>query len=142
LELLAPAGNWQALVAAIENGANAVYLGGPVFNARHSAENFTIEMIKQAVEYAHLREKMTRPYIRRVCPPYHSNEYRFPSGFAKPEIFQGDGSARSWTREYIPNQPAPDRWYPQWSHEYRYSSRLRLPPSEDNHPLPDQLEWN
>jgi putative protease len=55
LELLAPAGNWQALVAAIENGANAVYLGGPVFNARHSAENFTIEMIKQAVEYAHLR---------------------------------------------------------------------------------------
>ena len=55
MELLAPAGNWQALVAAIENGANAVYLGGPVFNARHSAENFTIEMIKQAVEYAHLR---------------------------------------------------------------------------------------
>lgn len=56
MELLAPAGNWQALVAAIENGANAVYLGGPVFNARHSAENFTTGMIKQAVEYAHLRK--------------------------------------------------------------------------------------
>ena len=56
MELLAPAGNWQALVAAIENGANAVYLGGPAFNARHSAENFTMEMIKQAVEYAHLRK--------------------------------------------------------------------------------------
>jgi putative protease len=56
LELLAPAGSWLALAAAIENGADAVYLGGPAFNARHSAENFTVDMIKKAVEYAHLRD--------------------------------------------------------------------------------------
>jgi len=53
---LAPAGSWLALAAAIENGADAVYLGGPAFNARHSAENFTVDMIKKAVEYAHLRD--------------------------------------------------------------------------------------
>ena len=39
-ELLAPAGDWEALVAAVENGADAVYLGGKLFNARHSAGNF------------------------------------------------------------------------------------------------------
>ncbi|MGB4302457.1 MAG: DUF3656 domain-containing protein [Syntrophomonadaceae bacterium] len=56
MELLAPAGNWSALVAAIENGADAVYLGGPTFNARQSADNFTIDMMRKAVEYAHLRD--------------------------------------------------------------------------------------
>jgi len=55
LELLAPAGNWDALAAALENGADAVYLGGQDFNARQSAGNFTVDMIKKAVEYAHLR---------------------------------------------------------------------------------------
>ncbi len=39
-ELLAPAGGQEALVAAVENGADAVYLGGPLFNARLSASNF------------------------------------------------------------------------------------------------------
>lgn len=55
MELLAPAGNWDALIAAVENGADAVYLGGQAFNARQSADNFTLDMIKKAVEYAHLR---------------------------------------------------------------------------------------
>jgi len=56
LELLAPAGNWDALVAALENGADAVYLGGKAFSARQFADNFTLDMIKKAVEYAHLRD--------------------------------------------------------------------------------------
>ncbi|HWP97057.1 MAG TPA: DUF3656 domain-containing protein [Syntrophomonadaceae bacterium] len=54
MELLAPAGNPQALRAAIANGADAVYLGGQQFSARHSAENFTREEIKEAILYAHL----------------------------------------------------------------------------------------
>ena len=56
LELLAPAGNWDALVAALENGADAVYLGGKAFSARQFADNLTLDMIKKAVEYAHLRD--------------------------------------------------------------------------------------
>ncbi len=54
-ELLAPAGNWESLVAAVENGADAVYLGGRLFNARQSAGNFTREELARAVEFAHVR---------------------------------------------------------------------------------------
>lgn len=54
-ELLAPAGNWEALVAAVQNGADAVYLGGKQFNARHSADNFDDVALARAVEYAHVR---------------------------------------------------------------------------------------
>lgn len=60
-EILAPAGNYEAFLAAIENGADAVYLGGAEFNARHHADNFTMSDIERALEYAHLRGK--RVYI-------------------------------------------------------------------------------
>ena len=55
VELLAPVGSWEALVAAVQNGADAVYLGGKLFNARHYASNFSDEELKEAVSYAHLR---------------------------------------------------------------------------------------
>ncbi|NLW22664.1 MAG: U32 family peptidase [Tissierellia bacterium] len=45
----------ENLFAAIQNGADAVYLGGKLFNARHYASNFDNEELKFAVEYAHLR---------------------------------------------------------------------------------------
>jgi U32 family peptidase len=54
-ELLAPAGGITQLKAAVENGANAVYIGGMAFNARINAENFTEEDIKHGIEYAHIR---------------------------------------------------------------------------------------
>ena len=56
IELLAPSGDKESLIAAIQNGADAVYLGGDSFNARASAKNFTDDELKWAVEYAHLRE--------------------------------------------------------------------------------------
>ena len=55
MELLAPAGGMAALQAAVENGADAVYLGGSAFGARANAVNFTNEELSQAVAYAHLR---------------------------------------------------------------------------------------
>ena len=58
VELLAPAGNWDALVAAVEAGADAVYLGGKHFNMRmhrNKETNFDDEMLKKAIEYAHAR---------------------------------------------------------------------------------------
>lgn len=54
-ELLAPAGSWEAFVAAVEAGADAVYLGGKSFSARQYAANFDLPLIAKAVEYAHLR---------------------------------------------------------------------------------------
>lgn len=55
LELLAPAGKWESLVAAAQNGADAVYLGEQSFSARKNAANFTWEEIKNAVRYCHIR---------------------------------------------------------------------------------------
>lgn len=54
-ELLAPAGNMEALHAAIRSGADAVYLGLETFNARRGAENFTPKRFAEACDYAHLR---------------------------------------------------------------------------------------
>lgn len=54
-ELLSPAGSMLALRAGIQNGADAVYLGGTEFSARASANNFDREELKEAVEYARLR---------------------------------------------------------------------------------------
>ena len=53
-ELLSPAGNIQCLKAAVQNGADAVYLGGKLFGARAYAGNFTKEELKEAVDYCHL----------------------------------------------------------------------------------------
>ena len=54
-ELLSPAGDLITLKAAIENGADAVYIGGKNFSARKNAKNFSDEEIFEAVSYAHLR---------------------------------------------------------------------------------------
>jgi U32 family peptidase len=55
IELLAPAGNFEALAAAVESGADAVYLGGNKFSARAYADNFDGETLAKAVSYAHIR---------------------------------------------------------------------------------------
>jgi putative protease len=54
-ELLAPAGDMRSLIAAVENGADAVYLGINNFSARAYAGNFTIDEFREALDYAHLR---------------------------------------------------------------------------------------
>lgn len=55
LELLSPAGSWEALEAAVRSGADAVYLGGSLFSARANAQNFDHDTLKQAVAYCHAR---------------------------------------------------------------------------------------
>lgn len=55
IEILAPAGSFETLVAAVRCGANAVYLGTKAFNARQNAANFSLEELKNAVDYAHKR---------------------------------------------------------------------------------------
>lgn len=54
-ELLLPVGNFECLKAAVQNGADAVYLGSSNFNARNSATNFDLDELEKAIDYAHLR---------------------------------------------------------------------------------------
>jgi U32 family peptidase len=53
MELLSPAGNKEAFFAAVESGADSVYLGLNLFNARKPARNFTFEDIPEIISYAH-----------------------------------------------------------------------------------------
>lgn len=53
-EILAPAGSYEALEAAVKGGCDAVYLGGSRFSARSYATNFDLETLTKGIEYAHL----------------------------------------------------------------------------------------
>lgn len=55
IEILAPAGSFESVVAGVRCGANAVYLGSKEFNARRNADNFDDAELKKAVEYCHQR---------------------------------------------------------------------------------------
>jgi len=55
LELLSPAGSPEAVVAAVQNGADAIYMGFGGFNARRGAKNFTDEEFEAAVRYCRIR---------------------------------------------------------------------------------------
>ena len=57
VELLAPAGSYEALEAAFEAGADAVYLGGQKFGARAYADNLDQEQLIRAIDLAHLKGK-------------------------------------------------------------------------------------
>ena len=52
-ELLAPAGGWDCVRAAVANGADAVYFGLPRFNARLRADNFTETELPEVVTFCH-----------------------------------------------------------------------------------------
>lgn len=72
IELLAPAGSYEALIAAVQNGANAIYLGGNEFSARAFATNFNREELKKAVIYGHLRN--VKIYVT-VNTLYEDNQF-------------------------------------------------------------------
>lgn len=59
MELLAPAGDMQSLIAAVQNGADAVYLGLTSLSARANAKNFTFDQLKEALEYNKSRQVLT-----------------------------------------------------------------------------------
>src|SRR5205823_8055906 len=52
-ELLAPAGDWECLRAAVANGCDSVYFGLSNFNARHRAANFSLDELPQVLAYLH-----------------------------------------------------------------------------------------
>ncbi|MBR0260895.1 MAG: U32 family peptidase [Selenomonadaceae bacterium] len=75
IELLAPAGSFDALKAAVEAGANAVYLAGEKFGARAYAENFAGEQLLKAVEYAHLRGVAVHVTVNTIIADSELDEF-------------------------------------------------------------------
>jgi len=71
LELLAPAGNLEKMKTAFSFGADAVYLGIPDFSLRVRINNFDLESIKEAVEYAHARNKKVYVTVNIFAHNHH-----------------------------------------------------------------------
>lgn len=106
IELLAPAGSFEALKAAVENGADAVYLGGKMFNARASAANFDSDELKKALLYAH--ERRVKVYVTvniliadKEFPRLADYIYELHCLGADALIVQDTGAAR-FIREVLP----------------------------------------
>lgn len=107
IELLAPAGSFESLVAAIQNGANAIYLGGNEFSARAFATNFTREELKEAVQYSHLRN--VKIYVT-VNTLYEDNQFAylkdyllFLSSINIDALIIQDIGLMAYVKKYFPN---------------------------------------
>lgn len=81
IELLAPAGNLEKLKTAILFGADAVYCGGLNFGLRAGADNFSVEELKQGIEFAHQRNK--RVYMTLNMIPHNKELAQLPEYIEK-----------------------------------------------------------
>ena len=72
-EILSPAGNFEKMRAAIRYGADAVYLSGQIFGMRAAADNFSVDELREAVNYAH--ERGVKVYLTVNTMP-RENEYK------------------------------------------------------------------
>ncbi len=73
-ELLAPAGSYESLVAAIKAGADAVYIGGQRFGARAYADNLEVDRMIEAIDYVHLHGKKLYMTVNTLLKPEEMNE--------------------------------------------------------------------
>lgn len=80
IELLSPAGDFECLKAAVQNGADSVYFGGNIFNARNSATNFDDNLLKEAIKYCKLRNVKTNLTLNTLIK---NNEFEECVNFAK-----------------------------------------------------------
>lgn len=108
-ELLAPGGSLEKLKIAIMYGADAVYVGGEAFSLRVAAENFTIEEMKEGIEFAHERGK--KVYLTANILPHNKDIDDFknfideirPLGFDA--VLIADLGMFDMMREYAPEIP-------------------------------------
>ena len=109
MELLSPAGSPEAVIAAVQNGADAVYMGLGNFNARRGAKNFTPEEFERAVRYCRVRG--CKVYVtlntlvgdREIEPALQSAKFISQTG-ADAILVQDLGLA-SAIRQYLPDMP-------------------------------------
>lgn len=89
VELLAPAGNMEKFKMAIHYGADAVFLGGKMFNLRAGSNNFSDEELKEAVDYAHKRNR--RVYVTLNIIPHNDELEELPEYVRFLEKIKVDG---------------------------------------------------
>ena len=109
-ELLAPAGSYESMTAAISAGADAVYLGGQMFGARAYANNLDTEQLKQAIDYVHLHKKALYLTVNTLLKEEELEEKLYE--YLKPLYEQGldavivqDLGVFSYIRENFPKLP-------------------------------------
>ena len=109
LELLAPAGSFEAIKAACLNGADAVYFGGGRFNARINAGNFTDNELVKAIDYAHERGVKAYITLNTLVKNHEINDVIKFAAFAYREgadaVIVQDGGLLKLLGEYIPELP-------------------------------------
>ncbi len=105
-ELLAPAGNFDKMKAAVLYGADAVYLAGDDFGMRAAADNFTVEQLREAAAFAH--ERGVRVHLTLNTTP-HTDEYPKLTEFVKSiadvgidAVIAADLGVMELVREYLP----------------------------------------
>lgn len=109
IELLAPAGSREALTAAVESGADAVYLAGNMFGARAYADNFDEAGMKEAIHFAHLRGVHVHVTVNTIVDNHELPElqkylrFLYEAG-ADAVLVQDLGVARL-VRETVPRLP-------------------------------------
>ena len=108
-ELLAPAGGREALVAAVQSGADAVYMGFGAFNARRSARNFSDEEFRTAVSYCHLRGVKVYLTLNTLVTdrelPLLADAARAASEYGVDAILVQDWGVLDTLRSLIPDVP-------------------------------------
>ena len=109
VELLAPAGSKEALIAAIESGANAIYLAGNMFGARAYADNFDEEGMREAIRIAHLRNVLINVTVNTIVDdqelPQLADYLRFLYEAGADAILVQDLGVAKLAREIVPNLP-------------------------------------
>lgn len=109
MELLAPAGCWDAMAAAVQNGADAVYLGCGAWNARRSAKNFTEEELPEAVRYCHLRGVKVYLTLNTLLSdrelPQAASVLRRASQCGVDAVIVQDWGLASLARQIVPDLP-------------------------------------
>lgn len=109
LELLAPAGSREAFTAAIENGANAVYLAGQQFGARAYAPNFDEAALREAIRFAHLRDVAVHVTVNTIVADDElgalATYLRFLYEVGADAILVQDLGAARLARQVVPHMP-------------------------------------
>ena len=109
IELLSPAGSRDALIAAVQSGADAVYMGFGSFNARRNAQNFTDEEFAQAVAYCHLRGVKAYLTLNTLLTdrelPAAADALRRASGMGVDAVLVQDWGVLTLAQEVAPDLP-------------------------------------
>ena len=109
VELLAPAGSREALIAAVESGANAVYLAGNQFGARAYANNFDEDGLREAIHFAHLRDVLINVTVNTIVDdaeiPALQNYLRFLRDAGADAVLVQDLGVARIAREVVPDMP-------------------------------------